>query len=574
MEWPLNVNTTRRKLMFGLAGASALAAQTSAEIRTAFIGTGNRGKSLVRQVIEQRDIRVTAICDTDPSARDAGLSLANRDSPRAFTDWRAMLDFKDIDAVVIATPCYLHAEMAAAALQAGKYVYCEKPMGISPEQVQLVLNASRDSKTFLQIGQQLRYFPAVRESVRQIHAGDLLGRTLVIKAQRHSGPVSEESQAKRPAWYKDVRYSGDLIVENAIHNIDVCNWIANSRPVTAFGHGMKYFPQPRWAGREMMDGFSVEYVYLNGIHLDYSQLYMHPRGLRKLPNGQWYMVFGQKGALDMTHEAAEFQPMNGGEPRDIIPATLKTAKENAMEEFYACIREKRRPAADVYVGATAALTTIMGREAIYRQRSVTWDELGVSTVPPQTSTYPSSGFVSLMPKSDIAEHWTLEGAAGIWRVAGDEILCAGKPNGFLRSKKSYRNYVLRAEWRFEKEGYVPSARDEGWPNAGFFIHANETVNGWPKSLEVQGHFGEAGSLFGVRGASIKGAKRGVILRDRPLFGDWDRYEITSQDGKVTVRLNGEIVNEGYDSEPAQGNICLQSEGWPVRYRNIEIRELS
>ena len=75
---------------------------------------------------------------------------------------------------------------------------------------------------------------------------------------------------------------------------------------------------------------------------------------------------------------------------------------------------------------------------------------------------------------------------------------------------------------------------------------------WPKSLEVQGHFGEAGSVFGVRGANIKGAKRGVILRDRPLFGDWDRYEITSQDGKVTVRLNGELVNEGYDAQPAQG----------------------
>ena len=101
----------------------------------------------------------------------------------------------------------------------------------------------------------------------------------MIKAQRHSTPISPEAAAKRPAWYKDVRYSGDLIVENAIHNIDVCNWIADSRPVAAFGHGMKYFPQPRWAGSEMMDGFSVEYVYLNNIHLDYSQLYMHPARL-------------------------------------------------------------------------------------------------------------------------------------------------------------------------------------------------------------------------------------------------------------------------------------------------------
>jgi hypothetical protein len=266
--------------------------------------------------------------------------------------------------------------------------------------------------------------------------------------------------------------------------------------------------------------------------------------------------------------------MNGAAARNIIPAHLKNRKENAMQEFLACIRENRRPFADVQVGATAALTTIMGREAIYRQRSVTWDDLGVSLVPPGKMTFPSAGFASLMPRNDISEYWTVEGApASIWRVAGDEIVCEGKPNGFLRSKESYRNYVLRAEWRFRTEGWEPRPEDEGWPNAGFFIHANETIKDWPKSLEVQGHFGEAGSVFGVRGASIKGARRGVILRDRPVFGDWDRYEITCQDGKVTVRLNDEVVNEGYGADPAQGNICLQSEGWQVHYRNIEIREL-
>ena len=130
-----------------------------------------------------------------------------------------------------------------------------------------------------------------------------------------------------------------------------------------------------------------------------------------------------------------------------------------MEEFFACIRENRRPFADVQVGATAALTTIMGRESIYRGRSVTWDELGVSLFPRSSPPIHRPGFVSLMPKRDISEHWTVEGApASIWRVDGDEIACEGKPNGFLRSKKSYRNYVLRAEWRFRKEGWVAGRR--------------------------------------------------------------------------------------------------------------------
>ncbi len=185
-----------------------------------------------------------------------------------------------------------------------------------------------------------------------------------------------------------------------------------------------------------------------------------------------------------------------------------------------------------------------------------------------------NGFVSLMPKRDISEHWTVEGKtpSDAWYLSKGVIGCSGQPNGFLRSKKRYRNYVLRAEWRFQ-EGYTPRPEEDGWPNAGFFIHANETKDGWPVSVEVQGHFGEAGSVFGVRGAKVAGAKRGVIVKDRPRFGDWERYEITSKDGRITVVLNGVLINEAQSSSPSEGNICLQSEGWPVFYRNVEIKEL-
>ena len=72
---------------------------------------------------------------------------------------------------------------------------------------------------------------------------------------------------------------------------------------------------------------------------------------------------------------------------------------------------------------------------------------------------------------------------------------------------------------------------------------------------------------------MSGAKRGPIVKNRIPFGDWDKYRITSKGGKVTVVLNGGLVNEGYDIYPAEGSICLQSEGWEVRYRNVAIKEL-
>ena len=377
------------------ASGAALAASrlraASAEVRTGFIGIGVRGTNLLGQVLKEDQVKITAICDIDAQARDKAVSKASRDNPRSYTDWKTMLDLKDVDAVIIATPCDLHAEMAAACLEAGKYVYCEKPLGVTPEQVALALRAARRSKTFLQIGQQLRYFATLKDAIRQIREG-IIGRSYVIKAQRHSGrsrPVPGQPERVRLSWYNDIKRSGDLIVENAVHNLDACNWIADSHPVSAFGHGGRYFPTPVAAGSVMMDGFSVEYIYENGIHVDYSQLVFHPRTLKELPSGMWYTIYGEKGSIFLTHTAATFHDLYGETPpRDMLSAEVKELArkwtrngtqegENAMSEFYACIREGRKPEADIRAAATAALTAIMGREAIYKGRSVTWKEMGV-----------------------------------------------------------------------------------------------------------------------------------------------------------------------------------------------------
>jgi len=359
-----------------LSAAALTAAPEQKEIRTAFVGIGKRGTTLTGQVLQQANVRVEAICDIDPNARDAALGLTRRDNPRSFNDYRQVLDLQNVDAVIVATPCYLHSEIAVACLKAGKYVYCEKPLGITPEQVHDALEAAAGSKAFLQIGQQLRYVQTLRETIRKIHEDKIIGEPFVIKAQRHSTPIAPAAEMVRPEWYKDVKRSGDLIVENAVHNLDVCNWVADSHPASAYGHGKKYFPKPIPAGTLMMDGFSVEYIYENDMHADYSQLYMHPRALKVMRGGQWYIVFGSKGALDLTD--GTLYKLDSPDPVALMRPEERGEKENAMSEFYACIRENRQPVANIKVAATAALTAILGREAIYRRRSVTWQELGVA----------------------------------------------------------------------------------------------------------------------------------------------------------------------------------------------------
>lgn len=394
----------RRAFLAGIAAASLPADSASAQqaggdpvIRTAHIGVGARGSSLLRQTLTQPNVKVSAICDSDGLTRDQALSAAARDNPKAVREWRGVLDLQDVDAVYIATPCDLHADMAVAALEAGKHVYCEKPLGITPEQVDRVVKAARRAKGVFQIGQQLRYYPAMQEAMAKIHDPGLLGVRYIIKAQRHSsrsrtgGAAASETvqQRTRAAWYADVKRSGDLIVENSVHNIDACNWIADSRPVSAYGHGKKYFPGPAIPpGTQMMDGYSVEYIYENDMHLDYSQVAFHARRLKELPNGQWYTIYGEKGSVFLTHDSALFYDTHGdAEPVDLLVDSKRVIAERAargikepdaaIENFFDCIRGKRQPAASVTVGAVAALTAILGREAIYRRRMVTWKELGV-----------------------------------------------------------------------------------------------------------------------------------------------------------------------------------------------------
>ena len=384
-----NNKTARRRFLKGVATATAAAVLPAAQsnpLRMGMIGVGKRGYNHLGRLVERPDFTIQAVCDIDASARDSALSMTQADNPKSFSDYKEVLGQSDVDAVLIATPCNLHAEMAAAALNAGKHVFCEKPLGINPSQIKLVLSAARKSKAVFQVGLQSRNAQHIREAVNQIHQDGLIGKPLVIKAQRHSTPSRPEErrdggsgqQRRFPGWYDDVKLSGDLIVENSIHNLDVCNWLAGSRPVSAFGHGKRYLPEPMPAGTVMMDGFSVEYVYQNDMHLDFSQLYLHPRTLKKLPNGQWFIVYGEKGAIELDYRSWTFYEMYGNaEP------VVHKADENvdltdaAHDDFVRAIRENRKPMADIETAVISALTGIMGREAIYKRRMVTWDEMGV-----------------------------------------------------------------------------------------------------------------------------------------------------------------------------------------------------
>ncbi len=364
-----------------LAAGAALAGRAAAQsqpaepatpvanaIPTAVIGTGGRGTQDMRAALVHG--KVVALCDTKADRLANAAAIARRDAPQTYADYRRVLDRKDVEAVIIATPPHLHAEMAVAALEAGKHVYCEKPVAITPATVQQVVKAAKASGRVFVSGQQLRSYKRLGAAVGKIRSG-AIGDVLMVKAQRHS-----ENDMSRTAtsadWFFDVEKSGGYLIEMSVHNLDLCNWAVGATPVRAAGFGgiLLYKDDP--PGRSIMDGYTLSYDYPSGVKLYFTQMVFHPKGLPG--GGQFVHVYGQKGACDLMGDTSVY-PLDGKTPPVELAPKMDENPHAHMLAFYDCIRGNGANPADVIVGATGALTAIMGHQAITTGKVVEWKSI-------------------------------------------------------------------------------------------------------------------------------------------------------------------------------------------------------
>jgi predicted dehydrogenase len=344
----------------------------SDKIGVGLIGVGNRGGYTMRGVMEQPNVAILGICDIKPDRLDKAASAASRDNPKTYREYKELLANKDIDAVYISTPCDLHVEMAVAALKAGKHVYLEKPAGITPESVGELVKVAKSAKTVLQLGQQRRSEVRLRKTIEKIHDG-AAGKVIMVKAQRHAGNDLDH-EGPSADWFFDAKRSGDVIVEMAVHNLDVCNWVIGSRPERAggFGGALVWANDP--PGRTNMDGYSLTYDYANGVKLSFTQVFFHPNGMPG--GGQYTYVYTSTGGVDL--DKSMYYPREKGAKPAMLAEEVKEDPIAHTTAFFEAIRTGKKPAADITIGATAALTSIMGREAIYKKKTVTWGDLGVN----------------------------------------------------------------------------------------------------------------------------------------------------------------------------------------------------
>lgn len=167
-----------------VASASALNASrvmgANERVRVGFVGLGNRGDQVLSAFLEHKDCDVVALCDIyQPYVEFASKKVGT--NPQQFTDYRRLLEKRDVDAVVIVTPDHWHALQTVEACQAGKDVYCEKPLSLCVAEGRAMVKAARDTKRIVQCGIQRMSSTFCREAAEVIRSGGI-GKVTAVRA--------------------------------------------------------------------------------------------------------------------------------------------------------------------------------------------------------------------------------------------------------------------------------------------------------------------------------------------------------------------------------------------------------
>jgi predicted dehydrogenase len=269
-------------------------------IRLAFIGTGSRGKELLRNllpVLEECNIFLQALCDNyQPHLKDTLDICAQKNiHPVTYNDYRRLLDKEKIDAVIIATPLNEHAHIVIDCLQAGIHVFCEKALARTTDDVKRMYDTHIQTGKILQTGHQRLFNPIYLSGMQRIHNGEL-GKIGQIRAYWHRNgnwrrPLPDNNQAldKQINWrlYKDV--SAGLLTELMSHQIHVANWALDAFPVSVMGTGSTVF----WKdGRTVPDNIALIFTYPGDVQFVYDSMTSNKKyGLEE-------QIMGDKGTIE------------------------------------------------------------------------------------------------------------------------------------------------------------------------------------------------------------------------------------------------------------------------------------
>ncbi len=370
----------------GLGIARSAFATGSDQIRVALVGCGGRGAgAAVNALNAQPNVKLVALADAFQGSVDRtynALVQMNKDQvdvpdDRKFVGLDAFqkaIDC-DVDMVLLCTPPGFRPAQFQAAVEAGKHIFMEKPVAVDAPGVRQVMAVNETAKKkglLVAVGHHLRHEAKHTEVVQQIHDG-AIGEIMYMRAYFNTGriwtrprtPDQTEMQYQVNNWYHFNWLSGDHIVEQHVHDLDVCNWMVNSRPVDAQSlAGRQKRDDPDYG--EIYDHHAVEYTYPNGI-----KLFSYCRQIGGCWGSFSEHAHGTHGIVNIDGHGTSVITIRGQEP-------LKRKREAdghqvEMDRLFEALLAGR-PHNEVDYSAESTMTAILGRMASYSGQLVTWDD--------------------------------------------------------------------------------------------------------------------------------------------------------------------------------------------------------
>jgi predicted dehydrogenase len=356
-------------------------------IRIGVIGCGGRGKGALANALDANpNTQIVALADLFPEQLDIAVKSFSKGkyadrfkvTPEqcysGFDCYQKLIDETDVDVVLLTAPPHYRPDHLEAAIDAGKHVFCEKPIATDPvgvKRVRKICEVAEKKGLNIVSGLCWRYDQGVRDTVSRVRDG-AIGKLVCTQADYLTGPVW--SKAKKPEWsemeyqcrnwYYYTWLSGDHVLEQFIHSLDKALWIrGDATPVRAYGQGGRQARDDQTMGM-IYDHFAIVYEWADG-----TRTFANTRQFRVRKNGVEDYIFGTDGTARLL--AHKVEGPNSWKFSD--KKTNMYVQEHM--ELYEAIEGKRPVINNGGYMCDSTLMGILGREVCYSGEELTWDEV-------------------------------------------------------------------------------------------------------------------------------------------------------------------------------------------------------
>lgn len=362
-------------------------------------GSFHQGLNDAHSVAGQKGTKIVAVCDVDAKHLAEGF-LAFGPDTKKYVDFRDLLARPDIDAVVIGAPDHWHGVMSVMAMQAGKDVYCEKPLTLTLAEGRKMAQVARQTGRVFQTGSQQRSdarFRMACELVRNGRIGKIKHVEAHIPSAQKGGPfapqpvprgffydmwlgpaplaeyIPERTHGSFRYWYE---YAGGMVTDWGAHHLDIAQWGLgrdNSGPVKVEGKGVAPPPDPTHRSFNVHTNFDITYTYDDGVTLLCTT--SGENGVRfEGENGQW--IFVSRSRIAASDQKLLDEPLPDDRPVKLI------ASGNHAGNWVGCIRSRDLPVCDVEIGHRSASVCHLGNLSLRLNKPLDWN--------PQTEKFAQS----------------------------------------------------------------------------------------------------------------------------------------------------------------------------------------